>query len=260
MIDPPMAPQIYDLVDALADTYWRYAARHKAFAQLWRRYRQPKTHYKVLDVGCGTGGLLGYLVKQVPMLPVGIDLFAGALPYCCRRGLNAVSVANATALPFDDALFDFVVTQDVIEHVEEDHIALIEIHRVCAPGGLVLVLVPAFQFLWSARDVRLNHYRRYTIHQIAQVIEASGFIVLHRTYTDLWLLPFLWAAIMIAPRTADGLADLASDAAPGQTRWINSVLLMISRIEAVFASYVGLPFGVSAVVLACKPAATAQKD
>jgi ubiquinone/menaquinone biosynthesis C-methylase UbiE len=252
-IDSPMAPQIYDLVDTLADTYWRYMARHEAFASLWQRYRRPQTQYKVLDVGCGTGGLLAYLAKQAPMLPVGIDLFAGTLPYCRRRGIDAVNVADATALPFQDATFDFVVTQDVIEHVEDDRAALREIYRVCAPSGLVLVLVPAFQFLWSARDVQLNHYRRYTTHDMAQMVEAIGFNVLHRTYTDLWLLPLLWAAIMTAPRTADGLADLASDAAPGQIWWVNSVLLAVSRIESVFANYLGLPFGVSAIILARKP-------
>jgi hypothetical protein len=58
---------------------------------------------------------------------------------------------------------------------------------------------------------------------------------------------------MTAPRTADGLADLASDAAPGQIWWVNSVLLVVSRIESVFANYFGLPFGVSAIILARKP-------
>jgi ubiquinone/menaquinone biosynthesis C-methylase UbiE len=252
--DPPMAPQIYDLVDTLADRYWRYVARHEAFATLWERYRQPQTTYRVLDVGCGTGGLLGYLTKRAPTVPIGIDLFAGTLPYCRRRGINSVSVADAIALPFHDAAFDFVVAQDVIEHVQDDHAALMEIRRVCAPGGMVLILVPAFEFLWSSRDVQLNHHRRYTVDQMARIIEASGFSVLHRTYTDLWLLPLLWAAIKTAPRTADGLADLPSDAAPGQAQWINSLLLTVSRLESAFATNLGLPFGVSAVVLARRPA------
>jgi SAM-dependent methyltransferase len=252
--DPPMEPQIYDLVDTLADRYWRYVARHEAFATLWERYRQPQTKYRVLDVGCGTGGLLGYLAKRAPTLPIGIDLFAGTLPYCHRRGINSVSVADAIALPFHEAAFDFVVAQDVIEHVKDDRAALMEIHRVCAPGGIVLILVPAFEFLWSGRDAQLNHYRRYTVNHIATIVEASGFNVLHRTYTDMWLLPLLWAAIKTAPRTVDGLADLPSDAAPGQAQWVNSVLLTISRLESAFATNIGLPFGVSSVVLACRPA------
>jgi hypothetical protein len=117
------------------------------------------------------------------------------------------------------------------------------------------VLVPAFQFLWSARDVELNHYRRYTIEQLVQVVEQSGLKPLHRTYMDGWLLPLLWAAIMTAPRKPDGIADLASDAAPGRVGWLNQILLAVSRVEAAATTRFGLPFGVSAVVLARKPLA-----
>jgi len=251
--DPPMEQHIYELVDTLAETYWRYRARHEAFAWLWNRHRHPQAQYRVLDVGCGTGGLLSYLARRVPMRAVGVDLFAGTLPYCWRRGIDAVGVADATALPFGAAAFDFVVTQDVVEHIADDHAALREIARVCAPGGLVLALVPAFQFLWSARDVELNHFRRYTIGQLAQVVEQSGLVVLHRTYMDAWLLPLLWIAILTAPRKPNGLTNLASDAAPGQVSWLNHALLAVSRAEAAAANRFGLPFGVSAVVLARKP-------
>jgi ubiquinone/menaquinone biosynthesis C-methylase UbiE len=251
--DSPMAPQIYDLVDTLADRYWRYVARHEAFATLWERYRQPQTSYRVLDVGCGTGGLLAYLANRAPILPTGIDLFAGTLPYCRRRGIDSVSVADAIALPFHSATFDFVVAQDVVEHLEDDHAALREIHRVCAANAIVLILVPAFDFLWSDRDVQLNHYRRYSVKHIATVVEDNGFDVLHRTYTDMWLLPLLWAAIKTAPRTRDGVAALPSDAAPGQSQWVNSALLRLSRLESAFATNAGLPFGVSSVVVARKP-------
>lgn len=253
--NPPMEKHIYELVDSLAETYWRYVARHEAFAQLWKQYQRPQPQYNVLDVGCGTGGLLSYLMRRAPVNAVGVDLFAGTLPYCQRRGIRSVGVADATALPFGAGTFDFIVTQDVVEHVANDRAALQEIARVCAPGGLVLVLVPAFQFLWSARDVELHHYRRYTVPQLADLIQQSGLVVSHRTYMDAWLLPLLWAAVLTAPRSADGTAQLASDAAPGQNGWLNQALLAVSRIESGIANRFGLPFGVSAVVLAHKPLA-----
>jgi SAM-dependent methyltransferase len=248
-----MNPEIYALLDTALATYWRYVARHELFARWWNRYRRPRNTYRVLDVGCGAGNLLAYLARRASAFPVGIDLFPDTLPYCVRRGIDAVSAADATALPFQGDLFDLVIAQDVVEHIEDDLSALREIHRVCAPGGLAFVLVPAFAFLWSARDVRLRHYRRYTIEQIVRRFQMAGFIPIHRTYTDLFLLPLLWAAIAAAPRTPDGLADLDAGGAPGKSSLLKQALLAISRLEAELAYHAHLPFGVSAVVLGYKP-------
>jgi methionine biosynthesis protein MetW len=247
-----MNPQIYALLDTVLETYWRYVARHELFAKWWSRYRQPRNRFRVLDVGCGTGNLLAYLAKRTAIAPAGIDLFPNTLPYCRRRGIDAVGAADATALPFRADMFDFVIAQDVIEHVEDDVRALQEMYRVCAPGGMALVLAPAFTFLWSARDVRLHHYRRYTLNQIAQRLYEAGFEVIHRTYTDLFLLPLLWAAITVAPRTPDGLADLEAEGTPGASWLLNQALLAVSRLESIFAYHACLPFGVSAVVLGRK--------
>src|SRR5262245_36898005 len=112
-----MNPEIYALLDTVVETYWRYIARHALFAKWWARYRQPDTIYRVLDVGCGTGNLLAYLARRTTMSPVGIDLFPATLPYCVRRGISAVGAADATALPFRANMFDFVIAQDVVEHV-----------------------------------------------------------------------------------------------------------------------------------------------
>jgi ubiquinone/menaquinone biosynthesis C-methylase UbiE len=248
---PVMAPHIYELLDALPDTYWRYKTRHELFFNLWQHHCRKRSNYQVLDIGCGSGGLLAYLIKRAHILPVGVDLFSDTLPYCQRRGINSVSAADAIALPFCNNCFDFVIAQDVIEHIEDDNRALSEIHRVCAVGGMALILVPAFNSLWSTRDIRLHHYRRYTLDQIAQRVHAAGFMLIRSTYTDLFLLPLLKIAIAIAPRTLDGVADISVDS-PGGASLINSVLLAISRIEAAFAQRIDLPFGVSAIILARK--------
>ena len=231
-----MNQQMYDLLDAVPDTYWRYVARHEFFSELWKRHRLPKSRYRVLDVGCGSGGLLAYLRQHHPIQPVGVDLFPGTLPNCVRRGVRLVGAADATALPFPDGAFDLVVAQDVVEHIEDDLAALREIRRACAPGGLALILVPAFQFLWSARDVQLRHYRRYTLPQLAGRVKAAGFELVHRTYTDCCLLPPLWAAVRLAPRTPEGLANLSGEAAPGSGRLMGGMLLGLARAEAAIAA------------------------
>jgi SAM-dependent methyltransferase len=248
---PPMEQNIYEILDAIPETCWRYVARHELFLHLWERYRHPRAQYRVLDVGCGSGGLLAYLTRHGSVIPTGIDLFLNTLTYCQQRNITAVSAADATALPFQPNMFDFVIAQDVIEHIEDDTGALREIYRVCAPGGLTLILVPAFDFLWSTRDVRLHHVQRYRLDQIARKVQAAGFTLVRSTYTDQALFPILWAAVRLAPRTSEGIADLAVDA-PGGSRFLNPILTAISRTEAAIVSRVDMPYGVSAVILARK--------
>ena len=65
-------------------------------------------------------------------------------------------------MPFADDSFDLAVSLDVIEHLEDDLAALRELRRVVAPGGALLVTVPAYQWLWSGHDEINHHHRRYT--------------------------------------------------------------------------------------------------
>jgi ubiquinone/menaquinone biosynthesis C-methylase UbiE len=144
--NPLMAPHIYELLDAIPDTYWRYITRHELFFNLWQHHCWQRSNYHVLDIGCGSGGLLAYLAKRRQIIPIGVDLFLDTLPYCRQRGIHSVSAADATALPFSNNCFDFVIAQDVIEHIEDDTRALAEIYRVCQVGGIALILVPASRF------------------------------------------------------------------------------------------------------------------
>ena len=69
---------------------------------------------------------------------------------------------SATALPFRDEAFEVVAAFDVVEHCEDEALAMAELVRVLAPGGRLLLSVPAYQWAWSDHDVRAGHHRRYT--------------------------------------------------------------------------------------------------
>jgi SAM-dependent methyltransferase len=249
---PRMDSHLYELLHSIPDTYWRYVTRHRLLLNLWRDYRQPQSDYRVLDVGCGPGGLLAYLAQRQPMHAFGVDLFFDALHYSRQRGIRCVAAADATALPFPSAAFDLVVSQDVLEHVEDDAAMLSEIYRMARPGGLAMIVVPAFQSLWSTRDVRLHHFRRYRLPRLAAAIESAGFTVLRRTYTDAFLVAPMWAAVKLAPRDSNGVPQINVEA-PGGGGLANSALKLISGFEALLARRFRIPFGASALVLARKP-------
>ncbi len=92
-------------------------------------------------------------------------------------------------MPFADDSFDLVVSLDVIEHLEDDLAALREFRRTVAPGGALLVTVPAYQWLWSGHDEINHHHRRYTRRSLQRVAEQAGWKQVRTTYFNSLLLP-----------------------------------------------------------------------
>ncbi len=115
-----------------------------------RRFMEPRGA-RVLEVGCGSGGILLHLASQ-GMRAHGIDrqqydspLPAG-LDFARRHAIPArFHSADATRLPFRDASFDCVVASSVIEHLDDPRAALGEMARVLAPGGIALIDFPLFR-------------------------------------------------------------------------------------------------------------------
>ena len=107
--------------------------------------------------------------------------------------------ASALALPFADATFDVVAAFDVVEHCEPEALAVAELARVLAPGGRLLLSVPAYQWAWSDHDVRAGHHRRYTRPRIVAALEAAGLRVERSTYAFALVFPMFAAERLAAP-------------------------------------------------------------
>jgi SAM-dependent methyltransferase len=109
---------------------------------LWYRYYwlYPKlcrhTKGRTLDLGCGIGDFLSYRVGSV-----GVDVNPSTVEWCRQQGLNA-HVMNPDSLPFEEASFDSVVLDNVLEHLSEPHPLLKEIFRVLRPSGILVIGVP----------------------------------------------------------------------------------------------------------------------
>jgi len=110
---------------------------------------------------------------------------------CLARAREAGEVIEGSVLdmPFDADSFDLAVSLDVIEHLEDDLTALRELRRTVAPGGSLLLTVPAYQWLWSGHDVINHHHRRYTRRSLQTVAEQAGWQQVRTTYFNSLLLP-----------------------------------------------------------------------
>jgi SAM-dependent methyltransferase len=130
---------------------------------------------RVLDVGAGDG-YLGRLLLQ--RMPAGSSVDC-VDPNYTDQDLRRLGEPPAEGLRFARARppgpFDLVLLLDVIEHVADDRAFLDEILSASvAPGGTVLVSVPAWDLLYSQHDVELKHFRRYSPDRCRALLEASG--------------------------------------------------------------------------------------
>lgn len=151
-------------------THWWFRGKAEAVNGLLRRWA-PAGGWLV-DVGAGSGGVTAMLAwpTERTLVVEGSAVLAGT---AAARGLRAVR-ADALRLPVPDGAAAVVCFLDVIEHLADPVAALAEAARAVAPGGLVVVNVPAHAWLWSATDVALGHQRRYRRPLLRSQLAEAG--------------------------------------------------------------------------------------
>jgi SAM-dependent methyltransferase len=255
-----MDPQLYHEFYEIEEHFWWSVGTRRTFAQLLGRVAAAKPGV-VVDVGCGTGIMLRELALP-GRLRCGCDASPIALGLARQRGLADLLRCDATRLPLASGSADLVLALDVIEHLDDDAAALRELARIARPGGHVLVHVPAFPILWTDKDALNHHRRRYRRRQLAALVERAGLAIRHLSYLNAFPFP---AALARAGLQA--LAGRGRTAVPPSTAvverlyrppWaLNQLLLAMLTLEG----WVGplLPFGMSLVCVAEKPAAVVER-
>ncbi len=168
---------------ALEDTHWWYRERRHLLARALDGLRPGDA----LDIGAAGGGNTRVL-RERGWRPVALEYGPEGAEVAHERGLLTLR-ADATRLPIDDAALDLVVAFDILEHIEDDDLAVREVARILRPEGTFLVAVPADPRLWSAHDVAVDHVRRYTRETLSSVLHRGGFEVVDMTSWNVLLRP-----------------------------------------------------------------------
>ena len=247
-----MREEFYAEYYEIENVHWWFLARWKILMDVIEHEFVGRPEIRALDAGCGTGTMLGHLETLGPA--VGLDRAAAAVRFCRSRGRNRVVQGSAGALPWDDEAFDLVCALDMLEHIEDDGVALEEMGRVCRPGGRILITVPAYRFLWGRQDEISQHLRRYTARELQARITAAGLEVGKLTYFNTLLFPVV-AAIRLARRLLpeDPDEEIESDFTMTQPGRMNDLLTRVFQAESGLIRAVRLPFGVSLLAVARKP-------
>jgi SAM-dependent methyltransferase len=246
---PVLDERYFDVMADQARDHWWYRARRALMADLLAGELAPGA--TVVDVGCGTGDNLGALDGVAGRTVAGVELSEYAVRHAPRSagGRGRAGVARAEHLPFPTACADLVTSMDVIEHLDDDA-ALAEYRRVVRSGGLVLLTVPAYQWLWSDHDTWAAHRRRYSRRTLVAAVERAGLLTRRVTYFNSFLVP---PAAVLRRTPARRLVKGEQDEVGASSAAVDRVMTGLAGLERRWARRRAVPFGLSIVCLADRP-------
>ncbi len=239
----------YEVMYQVEDHHWWYLGMEQITCRVLEHYLPcHAAPLKILDAGCGTGAVMKYLCRYG--MVTGFDFSAEALRFSQQRGHTRLTQASVLEIPFASNLFDLIVSFDVIcEMGVDDEQALHEFTRILKPAGLVMLRLPAYDWLRGKHDVATHIAHRYTRGEIKAKLLRAGLTPLRLSYANMFLFP-----VAVAKRLSERLfspqqtgSDLTLD--PGFT---NGIFRSVLSAEAPLISQVGLPFGLTVVALARK--------
>lgn len=222
-----------------AEQSWWYKGRSLVIRAMITRSRITTPLESILDFGAGFGGMHSELTNLSPQV-YAFEPEENARIVVAHHGYTATYSTSAEALSKSYSLIGLF---DVIEHIEDDKTFLASLNKALVPDGLLVITVPAYQFLWSGHDVIHQHFRRYTRHSLSNLITNAGYEILTISYWDTFL--FLPAAFM-------RLLGQSGSSALALPNFLNALLLFVVKIESKILRFRSLPFGVSLVVIARK--------
>jgi SAM-dependent methyltransferase len=203
---------------------------------------------RVVEVGCGIGNFTGMLLDRE--IVVAVDIEAQCIERLQTRypGLPNLRVycGDAAGSGFGDlARFrpDSFVCLNVLEHIADDRRVLSTMASMLPPGGVIVLLVPAFEALYGPLDYNLGHYRRYTRKSLVEMAKSVGLTVNRARYINAVGFFGWWANSKIFHREAQSSKQIAF--------FDRFVIPTMSRIE----SGVSPPFGQSLFAVLQKPGA-----
>jgi len=207
----------------------------------------------LLEIGCGTGLVLSGISKRFPEISLfGAEAYSNALKYSKKRVKNAeFAQMSVYRLPFLEE-FHVVGAFDVLEHLDDDVIALKEIFKATKTCGGIILTVPQHPWLWTPLDNKAGHKRRYTRRELRSKVQMSGFEILSITSFVTMLFPLMlvsrWRKYL---QKSDQPNDILKEL--NIPRKLNRLFVHICSWEAILIQNgFSLPFGGSLLCVARK--------
>jgi SAM-dependent methyltransferase len=201
----------------------------------------PWLGQRVLEIGSGIGSLTRFLLGRDLVLatdlnPRYVRILTNTFERHTRVEVAPLDLTNFDPAPIATRGIDTILCLNVLEHIEDDRAALRRLHAALVPGGRLLLLVPAHQWLFGAIDRAIDHHRRYDRAGLVARLQEAGFHVEHTVFFNRVAVLGWWLNSVVLRRTR----------VPGLQLHLQNLLVPLLRAEAVLP----LPFGLSLVAVA----------
>jgi SAM-dependent methyltransferase len=244
----PFPSESFELLAAEEDKHWWFRARNRVI--LWALKKQVGQFNQFLEVGCGTAFVLNGVREAYPHADLyGSEFFEEGLIHARKRIPTAKFLQiDATAMKDVDQ-YDVIGAFDVIEHIEQDELAINNLARALKSGGSLLISVPQHKWLWSQADEFACHVRRYSRTELIRKIEGAGLKIKYTSSFVSLLIPLMWLSRV---RPSKGEYDPMTEF--NIPHRINKSLELVMKFELMLMKLgISLPFGGSLLLVASKP-------
>jgi SAM-dependent methyltransferase len=250
-------PDYYVRLHAAEEQHWWHTGMRR-ITEVLLQEQLARGHLSLLDAGCGTGGFLAWAAQTGAFDRLcGVDISAEATEFARHAAPKAdVQLAPLNALPYDDAVFDLVVLNDVLQHVDERSVqgSVRDVHRVLREGGTLFVRTNGGR---RARRERLD-WRLYDAQMLREELERGGFRVERLTHANAVL--SAWGSVRRRAPRAPTITTCGISDAPGA--FVNRIGSGLLALEARYLQRGGrLPYGHTLFALARRlPGPLAQDE
>lgn len=242
--------------DNVSKSFW-VRSRNRLFRWLVFRESDRLGPVRLLDVGCGTGDFVSYLLDKSELSVTGSEIYLKGLRYAKRRLPDVEFIQYDVTEGTLDRTFEIITAFDVLEHIHLDVAAIENVNQMLRPGGVFILSVPQHEFLWSRLDEIVMHKRRYSRADMLEKLRQAGFVPERATSYVFALFPLMYLSRLL-DRAKGSKSTNEADELSHRVKFSPLVNWLFDKVmyldEALIKLGLSLPFGGTLVVVARKVA------
>ncbi len=221
------------------NVHWWYIGRRSIIDFFFKKLHIKK-NAEILEIGSGTGSNIDLLNKYGNLSLLEPNNIA--YQYLKKKKINKKKIKIGSCpdnLNYTNK-FDIVCLFDVLEHINQDRLTLKKISHILNINGYIIITVPAYQWLWSDHDVRLNHHRRYNFSKLKMLI-PENLTIEHATYFNTLLFP-----LAVIERIFKKFFKIRNN---NDNYFLNFIFKFIFKFERKLLKYFNFPYGLSIFIV-----------